>query len=59
MKQELENVQRENSWLHAELNEKTNQLLSARKEQSGKIFELQSQLNEKSDEVILTYYYSK
>jgi len=52
MKQELESVRRENTWLQSELNEKTNQLLSARKDQSGKILELQAQLNEKSDEVI-------
>ena len=50
-RQENDGLQQQNDWFQAEIREKTQQLLSARKDQAATILQLQAQLDEKSTEV--------
>ncbi|KAK2186358.1 hypothetical protein NP493_203g01012 [Ridgeia piscesae] len=51
LQQEMEHLRQQNEWLDGELREKTNQLLTVRKEKSSSVLELQAQLEEKTQEM--------
>ncbi|XP_020609857.1 nucleoprotein TPR-like isoform X1 [Orbicella faveolata] len=54
IEQEKELIQRQNKWLSEELNSKTDELVKLRKEKSSQVLELQSQLDERTEEFLLS-----
>ncbi|XP_041484562.1 nucleoprotein TPR-like isoform X2 [Lytechinus variegatus] len=50
LQQEIQGLSSQTGFLQAELEKKTNEVLTLRKEKSNQILQLQSQLNDKSDE---------